>query len=266
MKKILCVLTIIMLLLAGCESGGGKKAFSTWEDFEGATIGVVSGALYKDYVEALVQEAEYKEFNTLTEALEALSSNKVDAVPIDFPIAEYFTARNTDCVIFSELISGDKFGFAVAKDSPLTEKGNEALQKLIDNGTVDELKKMWSSTDDSIKALPELDYNENFDGSGGTIRYGFDGYIPPLNYIDSAGKPSGLELDIISRIAYELNMTVEFVQMDFNALFISLLSGKVDMVGGSISITGERREKMDFIGPYGEGSSVLVIKKDRMAK
>lgn len=81
-----------------------------------------------------------------------------------------------------------------------------------------------------------------------------------MSYLGADGKPVGFDLDIVCRIAYEMNMTVEFVPMSFDKLFTALDSGKVAMVGGSMSLTKERKEAYECIGPYYDGGIVLVVK------
>jgi polar amino acid transport system substrate-binding protein len=61
-------------------------------------------------------------------------------------------------------------------------------------------------------------------------------------------------------------MKAEFVPMNFDALLASLASGKVDMVGGSMSITAERQKSVDFVGPYYDGGITLVILEERLEK
>lgn len=264
MKKILYVLMIAILLLAGCSNGKSNKTFSTLSDFEGTVIGVQNGTISENVIGSVIKDVEYKSFITATDLVEALSSNKVDAIYSDLPGAIYLTAKYPEFTIFPESLAEDKYGFAVAKDSPLTENANNVLQKMKESGVIEELEEIWLSTDESKKTLPALTHKEDFDGSAGMIRYGFDSTLVPMSYLDSSENPVGFDLDLISRIAYELNMTVEFVPMNFDALFLALLTDKVDMVGGSMSITEERLEKMDFIGPYCESNAVLMIKEERM--
>ena len=56
-----------------------------------------------------------------------------------------------------------------------------------------------------------------------------------------------MDIEVISRVAYELNMKLEIISMNFGSLLEALLSKKVDVVGGSMSITPTRQEKVDFV-------------------
>jgi polar amino acid transport system substrate-binding protein len=169
-------------------------------------------------------------------------------------------------MIFPDVVADDRYGFAVTKGSSLADEANDILNILKESGTISELENIWFSSDESKKVLPKLDYKDDFDGSAGTLKYGCDSTTVPMSYLGSDGKPLGFDLAIVSSIAYELNMNIEFVPMNFDALLVSLASGKVDMVGGSMSITEERQKSVDFVGPYFEGGVVLVIKKERLGK
>jgi len=266
MKKIICVLLVLILFLAGCAGGGGGNApIASLSDFEGLKVATLTGTMFASYIDPVIPNVEYKYFNSLPDTVASLSSGKADALALDMPVAKYLVAGNPGLVIFPDVVADDRYGFAVTKGSELAVKGNEALQKLKENGTVGELEKIWFSPDESKKVLSELNYIDGFNGSAGTLRYGCENTTVPMSYLGPGGDPVGFDLDIARRIAYELNMNIEFVPMSFDALLTSLASGRVDMVGGSMSITEERRKSVDFIGPYFEGGVVLVIKNERLA-
>ena len=265
-KQILSLLPTVMLtvtLMSGCADKS-TKTFNTLSDFEGAKMASLNGTVLAEFIDKEVSGVEYSYYDSQDEMVSALSSDKVEAFAIDMPVAKLLVGDNSDFAIFPKIVADDKYGFAVAKDSALGKDANEALQKLIENGVITELENIWFSSDNSIKKLPELNHNPDFDGSAGTIRYGCDVSIAPMSYIDADGKPVGFDLDVMCRIAYELNMKIEFETMMFDSLLSSLASGEVDAVGGCMSITEDRLKTVDFIGSYYEGGIVLVVKKDRV--
>lgn len=258
-------MAVLVLLLSGC-SGDGKKTFSTLSDFEGQRVGSLTGAVFGQFIDRVIPNVKHSNFNTLSDQVAALKAGKVDALALDKPVAELLVAQQGDLSIFPDKVADDRYGFAVSKNSQLLEQANGVLEKLKENGTLAEIGSLWFSADETKKALPNLDYKPDFDGSAGTIKYGFDTSTVPMSYVGGDGQPVGFDLDIISRIAYELNMKIEFVPMNFDALLASLASGKVDVVGGCMSITEERQKTVDFIGPYYEGGIVLVVNKDRLGR
>ena len=271
MKKFLspiyaCVLVI--LLFCGCSTGGNKKIFSSLDDFGGAKVGSLTGAVFAKFIDPVVPNVKHQMYNSTSDTAAALSAGKIDAMSLDMPVAMYLVSQNTEFALFPDVVAEDRYGFAVVKGSPLAEKGNAILDMLRENGTLDEIEKYWFSTDDTDtgKSLQELTYKTDFDGSAGTIKYGCDTTLVPMSYLGANGTPMGLDLDVISRITYELNMHVEFVPMNFDSLLTSLAAEKVDVVGGTMSMTEERMQSVDFIGSYFEGGIVFVVKTDRLAK
>ena len=246
--------------------GDKDKAFSTLADFDGAKVGSLTGAVFAKFIDPVVPNVQHQLYNSTSDTAAALVAGKIDAMSLDMPVAMYLVAQNSELVLFPQVVAEDRYGFAVAKSSALSEKGNAVLEMLRENGTLAQVESYWFSADESAKTMPELTHKADFDGSAGTIRYGCDITLVPMSYIGANGEPMGLDLDIIRRIAYELNMNIEFVPMSFDALLTSLAAGKMDVVGGSMSMTEERMKSVDFIGSYFEGGIVFVVKADRMAK
>ena len=262
----LCAVMMVVLLASGCSRGVNNKVFSTLADFDGAKVGSLTGAVFAKFIDPVVPNVQHQMYNSTSDTAAALSAGKIDAMSLDMPVAMYLVAQNNSLALFPEVVAEDRYGFAVTKDSMLAVQGNTVLEMLRENGTLDEVKQYWFSAGESEKSLPELTHKTDFDGSAGTIRYGCDTTLVPMSYIGAGGETMGLDLDVIRRVAYELNMNIEFVPMNFDALLTSLAAGKADVVGGTMSITEERMKSVDFIGPYFEGGIVFVVKADRLSK
>lgn len=255
-----------VLILSGCGGGGSPKTFTTLADFKGAKVASEKGALFSAFVDSAVPNVEHLLYEMQSDIVAALLEDRADAACFDMPIARHIVARNPSLVIFPIPVMDDRYGFAVAKGSELGARANEVLHGMIGRGTVRRLRDTWLSADGSKSELPALSHRADFDGSAGTITYGYGATSAPVSYTGQDGKPAGLEPDIVNRIAYGLNMNVAFVPMLFDELLPAISGGKADMVGSAMSITEERLKKFDFVGPYMEGGAVLVIKKRRAGK
>ncbi|MDR2578606.1 MAG: transporter substrate-binding domain-containing protein [Chitinispirillales bacterium] len=275
MNRLIFALIFVALYVVGCAqttngSTGGSangRMFTSFSDFIGARVASEAGSVFSQFIDPVIPGVRYKYFSALSDALAALTAGKVDAVTLDLPVAMYTVARDPTFAIFPFVLAEDRYGFAVAKGSELGVRGNEILKKLLETGIVCESEQLWFSADEDKKALPKLEHRLDFDGTAGTIRYGHQSTMAPMSYYSPEAGPLGFDLDIVSRIAYEMNMNVEFVSIpSFDALLPALASGKVNMVGGSMSITEERLRLFDFIGPYFEGGTAFLIKKSRMGE
>jgi len=255
------------LFFTGCGGKGGeKKAFASLADFDGAKIASLSGAVFADFIDPVIPNVNHVYYNSPADMAQAVMAGRADAIALDMPVAKYLAAQHPGLVLFPYVAADDRYGFAVTKGSQLGVKGNEVLERFREDGTLTKLESIWFGADNSKKALPVLSHRADFNGSAGTLRYACDVTSAPMSYIGSDGSPVGYEIDIVSRIAYELNMNVEFVPMAFSGLLPALASGRAGMVGGSMSITEERKKSVDFIGPNFEGGIALVVRKDRLGK
>jgi polar amino acid transport system substrate-binding protein len=271
LSRFSCLFIVAALSIAAYAQGDGSRncnirrdVFTSFADFCGARIASGTGSVFAQYVDKVIPNVEHRYYNHFSEVTAALLADRVDAITLDMPIAMYLVAQNPALAIFPYVVAEDSFGFAVAKGSKLGVRGNKVLEKFKEGDLICELEKFWFAADESKKKMPKLKHRRDFDGSAGTIRYGFEAARIPMSYLSAKGEPLGFDLDLARRIAYEMNMKIEFIPMPFDALFPALASGKIDMAGGCLSITAERRKKMDFIGPYFEGGTTLVIKKERM--
>jgi polar amino acid transport system substrate-binding protein len=262
---------IVAVLSVACSRGGGAPAgtstFTSLADFSGKKIASEAGSVFSQFIDRIIPNVEHRYYLTFMDIVAALHTGAVDAIAIDMPVALYLVAHNKEFAVFPYVISVDSYGFAVPKGSRLCEDANEALHRLKESGVIDDAEMYWFAADTgNEKEMPQPDHRPDFDGSAGTIRFGCENTLFPMTYTSSDGKQLGFDIDILNRIAYELNMKVEIVPMSFGELLPALLAGRLDMAGGSMTITEERQERVDFIGPYFEGGTALVVRNKNMPR
>jgi polar amino acid transport system substrate-binding protein len=122
---------------------------STIDDLKALKIGVAAGTTSITYVEDTIQpDQDPLIFNDNAAAKTALESNQIDAVVSDLPTAIYITTVEIEGTKVFGQIEGsgtDEWGLLLAKDNPLTECVDLALQTLKDSGELDQITTTWMS-------------------------------------------------------------------------------------------------------------------------
>jgi polar amino acid transport system substrate-binding protein len=237
------------------------KAASELDSFSGKTIASLSGTIFDLHIDRRIDKVKHLYFNDLSSMLLALQNEKIDAVSLDEPVGRLMAARFPDLELVSESICVDQYGFALRKGNPLCGKVSAVIRKLKNDGTLQEMRERWFSPTQEEKSLPQLAYRNDFDGSAGLLRFHHDNVTVPMSYVGKGNVSLGFDVELAARIAYELNMVFQATPAPFGSLLETLIAGKADMVGGSMSITPERQRTVDFCEGYYTGGVFLLRKK-----
>ncbi len=99
-----------------------------------------------------------------------------------------------------------------------------------------------------------------------TIRIGTEGAYPPWNNINSAGELEGAEIEFGNEACKRMGVTCEWVTQDWDGIIPTLLQGKYDIIIAGMSITEERKEKVNFTNGYmTDGARFAVLKDSGLA-
>lgn len=94
-----------------------------------------------------------------------------------------------------------------------------------------------------------------------SVKVGTEGAYPPFNLMDDKGELQGFDIDIAKALCKQAGYDCEFVVVDWDGLIPALLAKKIDCIIASMSITDERKEKVDFTGKYYVSPASFVAKK-----
>ena len=246
----------IVVVVAAPQAGAAR--FETLADFEGTTLGGLTGTYQDQLAKSVIPGIEIQYYDDLASMMLALGNGYIDGALNDMPLAKLAVARQPNLTIFPETLAPDSYGIGLAKDSPLTEPVSEIVERFRADGTLDALEAKWLGADDSVKTIDVGEY----DASNGVLRYAHDLSMEPMSYVGEGGESLGYEVELAALIAKELGMELEITQANFNSLMPMLVSDRADMVSGSISITEERKQSIDFAPAHYTGGVVLMVRSE----
>ncbi|MBQ6259498.1 MAG: ABC transporter permease subunit [Lachnospiraceae bacterium] len=248
--------SLLMVLKDGASGGSSalKPEFTKFSELSGKTVSMLTGAPFEELVkEKAPGVSNFTFFNSMPDMTQALKTKKTDAILMNNAVNQLALNRNSDLALFPQSLKDSAFGIAFAKG----DKRRDEWQKAFDSIPKDEIEvawKKWTGADDSIKDLPQQDWP----GAKGTVSVAVCDTLEPMSYIGKDNELRGFDLEIILMVAKKLDYKVEFTGMEFSAVLAAVQSGKADMGGGSIIISPERAEAVDFLEYYPASFQLVV--------
>lgn len=127
------------------KEGSGKTVTVLFGDHKLAVQTGTTGDLWveENLEKTGILKGKVTRFDTFVLAIQDLLNGNVDGVVLDTPVALRYAAENP-VVMVAEIITGEEYGFAVAKgNKELLEKLNKGLEEVKTSGKMDELLKKY---------------------------------------------------------------------------------------------------------------------------
>ena len=85
--------------------------------------------------------------------------------------------------------------------------------------------------------------------------------FPPYEYKEG-DNIVGIDAEVAKLIADKLGLELEIADVDFDSIIPGVQSGKYDMGMAGMTVTDERKEKVNFSDSYATGVQVIIVKED----
>ena len=230
------------------------------EKLNKSKIGVMQGTVAVDYLKENYSGAEILEYDSISDAVQALKSKKVDYVMTVYSTAKNYEKSNDELYVLDDIRVDEDIAIAVKKgNTELRDKLDALVGKYKSDGTMDKILANWFGENGKEPAYDTSSIPEN-DSSAPVLTVGVAANREPMCFVLGEGY-GGVDIELIKRIAYELGMRTEFRDMNFSSLIPALENGKVDVVVSNIVYTEERANIVDFTQPYFDNPQVLLTRK-----
>lgn len=93
------------------------------------------------------------------------------------------------------------------------------------------------------------------------LRVGVEGAYPPFSWKEADGTLKGFDIDFANEICNRLNRKCVLIEQEWDGMIPALLAKKFDTIIASMSITEERKKKVDFTDKYYNTPPGVVAKE-----
>lgn len=251
---------------AASSAASSTQTISTLEDLADMTVGVQLGTTGDIFMSgevkgvdgASLQLAGVEQYNKAADAVQALLSNKIDAVCIDDQVAKKFVEANPDTLtILDTAYAVEDYAACIDKENTaLTEQFNTAIAELKTDGTLDAiLDKYINKTEGTEGYVSTVTEYPN-----GTLTMATNAAFEPYEYIEN-GEVIGIDAEFAKAICDKLGYDLVIEDMEFDSIIPAVQSGKADFGMAGMTVTEERLQNIDFTDSYCTGVQSIIVRK-----
>lgn len=240
---------------------------------DGFKIGVVTGTTFEEKAQEFGKVSEVSLYKDDNLTLQELSTGRIDGVITDRLVGLYAIQEGnfSNIKTAGDLLYNETIAVAVRQDdTSLRQAINQALSDLIADGTYGQISEKYFGTDISQgveypATFPDeeqaTDDSLNRVIEKGEISFAMSGGYPPFNYFTTEDELTGFDVEIGQEVAKRLGVKYTSVTTDWSGILEGLRSGRYDGIFGSMAITDERLETVDFTNPYYLSGAQLFVQE-----
>ena len=229
---------------------------TVFKALKGKRVGVVIGSIQDMAITKMAPDADIMRMATESDLLASLDNGKVDVLGEENLSVTFNKEIASKVDTVSAELPPMPIGACFRLDNTqLKQDFDSFLAEIQNDGTYQQIYDLWRNADNpSDMDIPQQR------GTGETLNVAIYPGMPPFSFI-SSGKPSGLEISLLTEWANRRNKRMEFLIMDFASQIPAVQTGKADMAMGAISITEERQKQVLFSDGYIESHILLLTRR-----
>ncbi len=260
-KTVAALLAVLMVGAAAAGCGKTKKPILVAEKESAGERVAQNEESLKGYEYVAVQDQ--------ASALMEVKAGTADAAIIDYVMTIGSIGEGTD---YADLtVEGDgyapeSYGIAFRKGSDAAAKVNEAIKKLVADGTVKtiaekyKLQDLITATDPTDPFVQsETDSDWAYIQEKGKLVVGIT-YFAPMCYMEN-GELTGFETEFIKAVCKEIGVEPVFQEISWDGKLLELQGKNIDCIWNGMTITDEIKENTTVSVAYMNNKQVKVVKK-----
>jgi len=95
----------------------------------------------------------------------------------------------------------------------------------------------------------------------GELSFAMSGQYPPFNFVNENNRLTGFDVAVCNDIAKRIGVTPKPLSTAWDGIVPGLLAGKYDLICGSMAITPQRQQAVDFSDPYYRSGAQLFVRR-----
>lgn len=156
-------------------------------------------------------------------------------------------------------LTQEEYAFGVDKAQPeLLTKVNDFIQKIMEDGTFDKVCDNYfgDGTPEGVKSA-----KQDFDNREGQLWVATNANFEPFEY-KKGDTYYGIDMEIAGLLAKELDKELVIIDMEFDAVCLSVGQHKSDIAMAGLTVKAEREEHVTFSNSYYNASQKIIVTSD----
>ena len=154
-------------------------------------------------------------------------------------------------------LTEEEYAFGVDKNQPeLLEQANTYIAKILEDGTLDAICEKYFGGGEVEPIVSAA-----LDSSKDQLVVATNAMFEPFEYLLGENY-YGIDMEIAKGFAEYLGKELVIMNMDFDAVCLSVSQGKCDIAMAGLTVKEDRKEFVDFTTPYYQASQMLIVPQD----